>query len=74
MGLTTNLQNARWFGDTDPDSFYPRCYVLGGEEDKDAFVGEEVGVVYLRPKSCHVSSNDEVMMRGTSVVLKMSDE
>lgn len=36
-GLTSCLKELTWLSDRHCDEFYPRCYILGDEEDNEAF-------------------------------------
>jgi tubulin monoglycylase TTLL3/8 len=40
VGLTHSLKNLIWFNNIDVDTFYPRCFDLGLQEEADDFISD----------------------------------
>ncbi|KAF6776019.1 hypothetical protein AHF37_04599 [Paragonimus kellicotti] len=40
IGLCRHLRQIRWVDEVDSDTFFPRCFILSEDEDKQAFIEE----------------------------------
>ncbi|BFZ08443.1 hypothetical protein BsWGS_11482 [Bradybaena similaris] len=40
VGLCVNMKNVVWFDNCDHDTFFPRCYRLSHDEERDAFIDD----------------------------------
>lgn len=76
IGLCTNLRNLPWYSTQSAEEFYPRCFKLTQEEDRNAFVDDyrttacigllkyalikHLGLPEDEEPDVHITSSDEI--------------